>query len=284
MGEDKLKDKKKTAFIITGAAAHGAIQAGISHALIVDRGIKPGLVTGISSGAAVSSLIAYAGLSETLRVWRNITSWRDVFRPRLLSALFSTGVTDLKRIEKLAEPYFILNEKPFTRAIITNMNVETGELNRFDSDYHDNDTMFRATMDAIRIGGLVRRTGTNGDAGPRKLLPIATAIKEGFDDIHIIAGSNPFEPPAYEKPTPLPLINESLRHLQIFLYSILLEDIERTIEKNRILHKYNSEGYKHINITLHHAIYSPDNPLYGSFDFSGCPRGVSWAFKTRSLT
>jgi NTE family protein len=73
----RLSLRGRTAFVLSGGAAHGAVQAGMLRAL-TDAGITPDLLVGTSAGAL--NAVAYAADPTGHGVQRLVTAWREARR------------------------------------------------------------------------------------------------------------------------------------------------------------------------------------------------------------
>src|SRR5215468_1170478 len=77
---DRAACESRTAFVLAGGAALGAMQAGMVHALY-ERGIAPDLLIGTSAGALPAAFLAsrpatVATAQELAAVWRGAASQR----------------------------------------------------------------------------------------------------------------------------------------------------------------------------------------------------------------
>ena len=86
-----MSDLRKTAFVLSGGASLGAVQAGMLRALY-ERGVAPDLIVGTSVGALNGAYIASRGATpdtadELADVWRSVGRW-TVFPLNALTGFF----------------------------------------------------------------------------------------------------------------------------------------------------------------------------------------------------
>jgi NTE family protein len=86
-----MSDSRKTAFVLSGGASLGAVQAGMLRALY-ERGVAPDLIVGTSvgalNGAFIASRPATSATAEQLAdVWRSVSRW-NVFPLNPLTGFF----------------------------------------------------------------------------------------------------------------------------------------------------------------------------------------------------
>jgi NTE family protein len=152
-------NKRLTALVLQGGGALGAYEYGVIKALYEQPGFKPSVVTGVSIGAFSAAILAGAKGDpvETLgEMWRRFTlpdslmvpdqiesyfslfgnSGMYSFNPRYLVAPFlATSVYDTTPLRNALEEWIdvdTLNAAEM-RAIVTAVDVQTGELHAFDN-------------------------------------------------------------------------------------------------------------------------------------------------------
>ena len=95
---DRLAGEPRTAFVLAGGAALGAMQAGMVHALY-ERGIAPDLLIGASAGALNAAFLASRPATvttarELAAVWRGLRRGRIIFT-RARFGLPARGTTSI---------------------------------------------------------------------------------------------------------------------------------------------------------------------------------------------
>lgn len=176
-------DDDTLGLVLSGGAAFGAAHAGVLQVL-AERGIRPGIVAGTSSGALIGA--AYAAGVDSERIeqivrrfrWRRIARWS--LRPRW-SLLDSHAVTDAvvgllgedPLIEDLPRRFAAVTTDLRTREVVA---LGTGRLS----------TALRATM---AVPGLLPPMRVDGrllaDGGMVDNVPFATARQLGAERVII---------------------------------------------------------------------------------------------------
>lgn len=177
-------DDPRLGLVLSGGAAFGAAHVGVLQVL-EERGIRPGIVAGTSSGALVGA--AYAGGVDAARIeeiargfrWSRVARWS--FRPRW-SLLDSHAIGDAvvallgedPLIEDLPRRFAAVATDVKTRQIVA---LRTGRLS----------TALRATMavpgllPAVRIGDHLL-----ADGGMADNVPFGTARESGAERLIIV--------------------------------------------------------------------------------------------------
>lgn len=177
-------DDPRLGLTLSGGGAFGAAHVGVLQVL-EERGIRPGIVAGTSSGALVGA--AYAAGIDSARIeqiarrfrWRRIARW--TLRPRW-ALLDSHAVTDAvvallgedPRIEDLPRRFAAVTTDVRTRRIVA---LDTGPLS----------TALRATMAVpgllppVRVGGRLL-----ADGGMVDNVPFGTARELGAERVIVV--------------------------------------------------------------------------------------------------
>ncbi|MDB4966993.1 MAG: Patatin [Myxococcales bacterium] len=101
-------DAPRTAVVLSGGVAKGAFEAGALDVLI-ERGIRPSIVIGTSSGSLNATMLAGAvragrerdATRRLLTLWRDDADWMHIFHLTLRDALDGRGLSDSARIVEL---------------------------------------------------------------------------------------------------------------------------------------------------------------------------------------
>src|SRR4030088_934072 len=95
-------DKPKVAFVLSGGASLGAIQAGMLRALY-ERGIKPDVIVGTSAGAMNGAFIG--SRPQTVATADALaTVWRDLKRGEVCAMKPAHRIARLPRYERPPRP------------------------------------------------------------------------------------------------------------------------------------------------------------------------------------
>lgn len=97
----------KLALVLSGGGAKGAFQVGVLDELITNRGVKPDIVIGVSTGALQALAVAQNDVPRMVAEWLAIRKDSDIYKKRLLGALggFLGGdsIYDAKPLRQLLE-------------------------------------------------------------------------------------------------------------------------------------------------------------------------------------
>jgi NTE family protein len=70
------------AIVLSGGGAKGAFQVGVLDALVTQRGVKPAIVVGTSTGAIQALGVAQQDIPGLLQVWLSLKDNRDIYKDR----------------------------------------------------------------------------------------------------------------------------------------------------------------------------------------------------------
>lgn len=250
----------KICFCYSGEGARGSIQAGITKSLI-DKGIKPDITVGVSSGSVCAASYSYLGADGLIDLWKSIDNILDVFGFNY-NFLWKSGFLNskplLNRIQK------IVHDNPLCESIVSKLNIETGEIKYTSNKKSTKQEFIDSIIASIAITTLIEDKNGWVDAGSRVLTPIDHAVSLGCSEIYIITG-RPMELSYWRKPKGwLSLFKFGLRALDISLYELMLRDINNWINDSEKIKKYN------INVTL----VQPKDFIFESTEFNKCYIGT----------
>jgi NTE family protein len=177
----------KTAFVFSGGASLGAVEAGALKA-IVEEGIQADMVLGTSvgslNGAMYASNPTIEGVKAIENVWLNIKVW-DVFTPSPLTPVFNITTFGL----------YLISPKNLRKVIIQNMkftNIEETQLPLYiigtdiksgQEVVFDKGLALEALMSSVAIPGVFPPQRMHGysivDGGMINNAPISTACRLG---------------------------------------------------------------------------------------------------------
>ena len=250
----------KIAFCFSGEGARGAVQAGIALSL-AQKGIKPDLTIGSSSGAICAAGYSYLNPTGLANLWSSIDSLWKVFGFNW-NFLWNTGLLN----QKPAEKYIVtaLENEPSCEVIIPRLNVYTGVIEYISNKYIPKEEFGEAVLCAFAIPGLVSPRNDYVDAAFMVETPLQQAIDLGCTEIHVILGS-PLGPTPFTMPTGL------LKFAYVFAQAF-----ELTLEQLIMLDvlNYIKSGN---SIPIH--VYQPKSYIYSALDFAQCPKGVSYGME-----
>lgn len=185
------------AFVLSGEGAKGAYQIGLMQSL-ENKGIKPDLIMGNSSGSATAAIYAHGGLPACKEFVFETRKTSDVFGFNY-NFLWKQGIFNTKPLKKRLKRY--LHREISTPCVINTLNTTNSKLNRYiwrPGDYILLQKKLNVTAAAVAIQFLVEPVRGEADAGARELLPIGEAIKAGAREIYVLLASPPrypVEPP-----------------------------------------------------------------------------------------
>ncbi|HUU78091.1 MAG TPA: patatin-like phospholipase family protein [candidate division Zixibacteria bacterium] len=225
----------KTAFVFSGGASLGALEAGALKA-IVEEGIKPDLVLGTSVGSLTGAMFAFNPTMEAVKiiekVWLNIKVW-NVFSPSPITPVvnFTTSGQYLispKNLRKL-----ILENIPYTRIeetqvplYIIGTDIKSGVEVVFDKGL-----VIEALLSSTCIPGIFPPQHMKGfavvDGGLLNNTPISTAVRLGAERVIVF----PIGVPSPEQ-EPKNLLEILIRTFIYLLNRQLATDIQ--LYKNKV--------------------------------------------------
>lgn len=190
----------KTAFVLSGGASHGAIQAGMLEALY-ERGTEPDLIVGTSAGALNGAFIANRPQAvETARelgaVWIGLSRGQVFPINPLTGALGFLGARDhlvpdsgLRRLIRAHMSFDRLEESDVPLHVIAT-DVLRGEDVRLSQG-----PLIDAVMASAAIPGVLPSVEWDGreliDGGVANNAPISHALALGADEMYVLATGTP---------------------------------------------------------------------------------------------
>jgi NTE family protein len=194
-----MSDVRNTAFVLSGGASHGAVQAGMLRALY-ERGVAPELIVGTSVGALNGAFIASRpttpAMAEQLAdVWRSVGRGNVFPLNPLTGFLGFFGARDhlvsdrgLRRIVEENLELELLEESPIPLHVITTDLLSGRELRLSSGD------AFEAVMASAAIPGVFPAIQRDGrlliDGGVANNTPIVDAIELGAERIYVLPTGN----------------------------------------------------------------------------------------------
>jgi NTE family protein len=196
----RLPGAPRTAFVLAGGAALGAMQAGMLHALY-ERGIAPDLLVGTSVGALNAAFAASrpqtpATARELAVVWRGMRR-RDAFplrTPTLLAGLAGSGdhLVPGHGLRRLAARHLQITrlEQASVPLHLIACDLLSGQEVRLSSG-----PAIDAVLAAAAIPGVFPPVRTGGrllaDGGAANNTPISHAIQLGAERIYVLPTGDP---------------------------------------------------------------------------------------------
>jgi NTE family protein len=194
-----MSDLPKTAFVLSGGASLGAVQAGMLRALY-ERGVAPDLIVGTSvgalNGAFIASRPATTDTAQQLAdVWRGISRW-NVFPLNPLTGFFGFfGARDhlvsdggLRKLVAENLELSLLEESPVPLYVIATDLLSGRDLRLSSGDALD------AIIASAAIPGVFPAVEREGrlliDGGVANNAPIADAIELGAERIYVLPTGN----------------------------------------------------------------------------------------------
>jgi NTE family protein len=189
----------KTAFVLSGGASLGAVQAGMLRALF-ERGVEPDLIVGTSVGAVNGSFIASrppttATAEELAEIWRGVSRW-EVFPLNPLTGFFGFfGARDhlvpdrgLRKLVARNLELEHLEEAPTPLHVITTDLLSGRELRLSRGD------ALEAVIASAAIPGVFPAVEWDGrlliDGGVANNAPIVDAIELGAERVYVLPTGN----------------------------------------------------------------------------------------------
>lgn len=260
---------KKICFCYSGEGARGSIQAGITKGL-TDKGIRPDLTIGVSSGSVCAASYAYLGAEGLIELWNSIDSILDIFDFNI-NFLWKSGILNSKPLSRRIHK--IVHDNPICESIVSKLNIETGQIKYVSNKLVDKLEFINSIIASIAITTLIEDKDGWVDAGSRILTPIDYAVSLGCTDIYIITG-RPMELPVWKKPKGwLSFAKIGLRALDLSLYEIMYRDISYWLNNTQKILEHN------INLVL----VQPRDFIFESTDFKQCRTGTNYGITQFSI-
>jgi NTE family protein len=194
-----MQDSRKTAFVLSGGASLGAVQAGMLRALY-ERRVEPDLIVGTSVGALNGAFIASrpaipATADDLAELWRGVSRW-DVFPLNPLTGFFGFfGARDHlvsdRGLRNLVAGHLemgTLEESPIPLHVITTDLLSGRELRI------SRGNALEAVIASAAIPGVFPAVEHEGrlliDGGVANNTPIVDAIELGAERIYVLPTGN----------------------------------------------------------------------------------------------
>ena len=194
-----MDDAPKTAFVLSGGASLGAVQAGMLRALY-EREVAPDLIVGTSVGALNGAFIASrpatpATAQRLADVWRSVSRW-NVFPLNPLTGFFGFfGARDhlvsdhgLRRLVAENLEVELLEESPIPLHVVATDLLSGRELRLSSGD------ALEAVIASAAIPGVFPAVERAGqlliDGGVANNTPIVDAIELGAERVYVLPTGN----------------------------------------------------------------------------------------------
>lgn len=227
------------AVVITGDAARGAVQAGMLSVLP----FVPDAIYGTSSGALNAALYTFARDGRDIEAeWLSIRSLFDIYAFNWLAALWRPGLFNNGPLELRMLAYVRRSAGSRCACAVPVTNLATG-MTAYGTPADGPETFAMAVADSATIPGLCAASvdADEVDGGLRELAPIAKALEDGHDDIHLML-SRPYSPvfraPTKPLPPPLRALSAGLSALDCMLHQIAWGNIQAALPRVRKLTVY----------------------------------------------
>ena len=223
-----MMELAKTAFVLSGGGAGGAFQIGVLQRL-AEEGIVPQAIYGTSVGALNAAGIAYMGLDDLTEFWLSIKGRGDIFSRNWLAYLgLAEGLYSHKPLKSIIDSK--IKGTPSLKAVVSNVSMFSGEVHYVSSE---------APIDVFKKHLLASACvpfwtdlvdGQWADGGIREHTPVMAPIRDGFDNIYVIA-CNPY-PRGVRKESWIggwpKNLKSGLRAIDLLENEVFLSDIEQS--------------------------------------------------------
>lgn len=233
-------DEAKTAFVLSGGASLGAIQAGMLRALY-ERGIKPDLIVGTSAGAMNGAYIAsrpqtVATADALAGVWRDLKRGQVFPLNPLTGLLGFLGTRDhlvpasgLRKLIARHIEHEALEDMPVPLHVVA-VDVISGEELRL-----SHGPVVDAVMASVAIPGVVApvrwKDRTLMDGGVANNTPISHAVELGAERIYVLPTGHAC---ALREP-PRGALAVALQAISLLTQRRLVDDIQRHESDARLI-------------------------------------------------
>ena len=233
-------DKPEVAFVLSGGASLGAIQAGMLYALY-ERGIAPDVIVGTSAGAMNGAFIASrpqtVGTAGALAaVWRDLRRGQVFPLNPLTGLLGFLGTRDhlvpasgLRKLIARHVPYTALDEMPIPLHVVA-VDVISGEELRL-----SNGPVVDAVLASAAVPGVVAPVRWEGrtlmDGGVANNTPISHAVELGAERIYVLPTGHAC---ALQEP-PRGALAVALHAISLLTQRRLIDDIDRHQDAARLI-------------------------------------------------
>ena len=235
-----MRSSPKTAFVLSGGASLGAVQAGMLRALY-ERGIAPDLIVGTSVGALNGSFIATRPpTTETARelaaVWRGTGRWNVFPRNPLTGFLGFFGARDhlvsdhgLRKLVADNLELTRLEESPVPLHVITTDLLSGQELRLSHGD------ALEAVIASAAIPGVFPPVELDGrlliDGGVANNTPIVDAIELDAERVYVLPTGNACDLPE----PPRGAVATLLHAMSLLVMRRLLVEIEMLRDRAELI-------------------------------------------------
>lgn len=210
----------KTAFVLSGGGAKGCFQVGVMKNLINNKGYKPSVIYGTSTGALQASGYAHIGINRLEQIWLALKDKSDVFSwnwwPHILTlGLTLDGKYNLNPLKKKLEAIEASPREPGINCevVVTKVSLLTGEVKYCRYDEPDFLESVLASASVPFVNKPVK--GEWVDGGVRDQIPLGQVRKlmdEGYERIVCVI-NNPIHinPESWKMPWFMPLFGILIR-------------------------------------------------------------------------
>lgn len=187
----------KTAWVLAGGGAHGAVQAGMMKGLL-PFGV-PDFMVGTSVGALNAAGFSRGGMNRLHDIWKSIRSEGDIFSGNYwVTYPWKLGLKNAKPLRKIVES---LNQPAGVPYDVCATNLTFGRIEYCESSDPDilDFTVASASIEAY-VEPVVIRGSYFGDGGAIENAPVERALSRGAERIFVLLCSPldtlklPFEP------------------------------------------------------------------------------------------
>lgn len=240
---------------ISGGGAKIGFGVGVMD-ILVENGIKPDLVYGISSGSLCTASLCFGGtdfwssIDYLKKMLLSIRKKEDVLDPQIFKAFVtqisgmgkSDGLYGMKSMRKKLDE--LPQKKPIMKGVVGYVDLMSGNI-KYVSSESVNKVEFLDAVQAsctIPLAMQTQRTGdeVRVDGGIRDVLPLKQLIDDPLkvDEIHVIS-LNPFTPIHEEiKEKILPV---TLRSIDLLVNEVLQNDLKIAKLYNKLIKEGRSE-------------------------------------------
>jgi NTE family protein len=250
----------KVAFVLSGGSSKGSYQVGCIKKL-VEQGIKPDVIYGTSVGALNATGYAFGGVETLEKIWKSINKQRHIIRFQWSSLLFMRkGLYSTKPLRKIVNNIVASHTVLLCEPKVVMVEIETGEVayvspanaSNYNMSYVDA-VIASATMPIVMEP--VRKVWVDG--GIRENTPLSQAIRDGADEIYVIA-CNPWTKNLTIIEKTHNFLDVGLRMVDVMVQEIFVNDIKTCLKLN------NDPDYKFVK--LH--VFCPPHIWVDLLDFS----------------
>ncbi len=234
---------------ISGGGAKIGFGVGVMD-ILVENGIKPDLVYGISSGSLCTASLCFGGtdfwssIDYLKKMLLDIKKKEDVLDPQIFKAFVtqisgigkSDGLYGMKSMRKKLDELPV--KKPIMKGVVGYVDLMSGNIKYVSSDSVNK----REFLDAVQASCTIplamqtQRTGdeVRVDGGVRDVLPLKQLIDDpsNVDEIHVIS-LNPFTP--YHEEIKEKILPVTLRSIDLLVNEVLQSDLKIAKLYNKLI-------------------------------------------------